>query len=264
MLDALLDLVLPQACAGCGGPVAWCRACADVLAEAAARPLGRVRPDPVPVRYPQAAAAAAVYEGAVRGALLAHKERGRLGLVQPLGVALAAAVRCLDPPPGVVLVPVPSTRAAVRARGHDHALRLARTAARSVPGARVAPLLSAVRRLGDQSGLDAAGRAANLAGAYCAAATCAVVVVVVDDVVTTGASIAEAVRALTAAGAQVHGAATVAATRRTWQHRQSLGAVQPSVRGLPSVYSSSAPKETAWTSSLKVATSRSRSTSGSM
>jgi predicted amidophosphoribosyltransferase len=224
VLDSLLDLVLPQPCAGCGGPAAWCPACAAALAAAAARPLGLTCPDPAPPGYPRAAAAAP-YDGAVRGALLAHKERGRLALVQPLGAALGAAVRCLAPPAGVVLVPVPSGRAAVRARGHDHALRLARVAARSVPGARAAALLTAVRRLGDQAGLDAAGRAANLSGAYRARTTGAVVVVV-DDVVTTGASIAEATRALLAAGVRVHGAATVAATSRTARGRGPKRSVQ--------------------------------------
>ena len=194
-----------------------------MLRAAARRPLGAVSPDPVPPGFPRAAAAAA-YDGAVRGALLAHKERGRLGLVRPLGQSLAAAVTCLVPPPGIVLVPVPSSRAAVRERGHDHARRLAAAAVRELvaagTAARVAVGLQPARRVGDQSGLDARGRAANLAGAFRVAGHLVPgsVVIVVDDVVTTGASLAEAARALTKAGVLVHGAATVAATSRRWSH----------------------------------------------
>ncbi|MCU1590200.1 MAG: ComF family protein [Frankiales bacterium] len=223
MLAALLDLVLPQPCAGCGGTTAWCAACAAALARVALHPLGATRPDPAPDRFPRAAAAAA-YSGPVRGALLAHKELGRLGLVQPLGRALAAAVACLDVPAGVVLVPVPSSAAVVRQRGHDHARRLAAAAARALAdagrAAAMLPLLAPARRVGDQAGLDARGRAANLAGAF-RVARCvppAGCVVVVDDVVTTGASLAEATRALAAAGIRVHGAATVAATVRWHGH----------------------------------------------
>ena len=106
VLAALLDLVLPQLCAGCGAPTAWCGTCAQLLAEAARAPLGEARPDPVPEGFPRAATAA-VYDGAVRAALLAHKERGRLALVRPLGLALAAAVASLEPPTGFVLTAVP-------------------------------------------------------------------------------------------------------------------------------------------------------------
>jgi predicted amidophosphoribosyltransferase len=219
VFDALLDLVLPQRCAGCGaGGSRWCRRCVAVLASAARVPLGRTSPDPEPPGFPVAAAAAR-YEGAVRGALLAHKERGRLGLVRPLAAALAAAVRTLDPPPGVLLVPVPSDPRTVRARGHDHARRLARSTARRLRrcgvAARTADVLVPARVVADQSGLDARARAANLAGALrCRRRLDGCVVVVVDDVVTSGATLAEAARALAAAGGVVHGAATVAATSR--------------------------------------------------
>jgi predicted amidophosphoribosyltransferase len=232
VLAALLDLVLPQPCAGCGSVhAAWCESCAALLAAAARSPLGRCRPDPTPTGFP-AAAAAAAYAGPVRGALLAHKERGRLGLGRPLGRALAAAVSCLALPGDVVLVPVPSSRAAVRERGHDHALRLARSAAAALTAggqpARVHPLLAPVRHLGDQSALGAAGRAANLAGAFGVRADVpfGYPVVVVDDVVTTGASLVEATRALEAAGAMVHGAATVAATTRRWRRGYGGTSVQ--------------------------------------
>ena len=210
MLVDLLDLVLPRDCAGCGAPGrTLCGPCTAALCVP--RPH---RPDPCPAGLPPLVAAGS-YDGPARAALLAHKERGRLGLARPLGAALAAAVRALDPPPGVVLVPVPSSPQAVRERGHDHARRLARAAARRVPGATARPVLLPVRDVADQAGLGTAARTANLAGALRSRrALPGLPVVVVDDVVTTGATLNEARRALEAAGAHVHGAAVVAATRR--------------------------------------------------
>ena len=210
MLADLLDLVLPRDCAGCSAPG---RTLCDTCMLGLGSPR-RHRPDPCPPGLPRLVAAAS-YDGGVRAALLSHKERGRLGLARPLGAALAAAVRELDPPRPVLLVPVPSSPAAVRERGQDHARRLARAAARGVPGAVARPLLAPARTVADQSGLDAAGRAANLAGAMRVRRPVrGLPVVVVDDVVTTGATLAEAARALRLAGAEVHGCAVVAATVR--------------------------------------------------
>ena len=214
MLADLLDLVLPRDCVGCQEPGrALCRSCAALLRAPHAH-----RPDPCPTGLPPLMTAGA-YDGAVRAALLAHKERGRLGLVRPLGAALAGAVRGLRVAGPLVLVPVPSSPAAVRERGHDHARRLASAAAGRVPGARSRSLLVPARAVADQSGLTTAARAANLSGALRVRRPVpGLRVVVVDDVVTTGATLAEAVRALREAGADVRGCAVVAAT-----HRRSTG-----------------------------------------
>ncbi|MFC8142350.1 ComF family protein [Streptomyces paradoxus] len=215
------DLVLPGECGGCGVPrTVLCARCRAVLGGGAVR---RVRPVPEPPGLPVVHAAAR-YADEVRATLLAHKERGALALAGPLGVALAEAVRAglrdarapagsaVARPRGgrapVLLVPVPSGRRAVRARGHDPARRIALAAAgelrrRGLP-ARVAGVLRQRRAVADQSGLNSQQRLANLAGALAVAPGGARLlsggpVVLVDDVMTTGASLAEAARAVRAA-----------------------------------------------------------------
>jgi predicted amidophosphoribosyltransferase len=192
----LLDLVLPASCIGCFRPgAALCPACAvvePVHVDAAGVPT----------------VAGGSYDGPLRTALLGYKERGRRDLAAPLATILAAALDRLAVPEAV-LVPVPSSPAARRERGGDHVARLAR---------RVGPttsLLRLTRSVRDSAGLDSSARAVNLHRAMQARASPrpAPLVVVVDDIVTTGATLAEAARALRAAGWPVAGAAVVAATR---------------------------------------------------
>jgi len=239
LMTAIADLVLPGGCAGCGDPdrvgdrgglCAACRACL-------AGPARQTRPDPCPPGMP-VTFAVATYDGPARAAVLAHKERRRFALVGPLGAALSrslvAACRSGPAPTGpgpsglarearVLVVPVPSARATVRERGHDPTGRLvfaaaARARRQGVPVTRLAALRH-VRRAVDQAGLSASARAANLDGALVVPVRGVPIVggrsvVVADDVVTTGATLVEAARALRAAGAVVVGAAVIAATQR--------------------------------------------------
>ena len=222
MWDLWLDLALGSVCAVCGRPGrALCAGCRTELPRGASE----VRPEPcpyglLPVR------AAGEYTGALRALVLAHKERRRLALAAPLGDLVAQAVTSLlrdlgaEASRSVLLVPVPSSRAVVAARGHDPLLRTGRRAtaalrARGVP-ARLVPLLRQVSRPLDQSGLTAEQRRANVADRF---GVRPVPVprgdlVVIDDVMTTGATLREAQRALEHAGHAALGAATVAATRR--------------------------------------------------
>ncbi|MFE5809075.1 ComF family protein [Streptomyces sp. NPDC056491] len=201
----LAGLVLPVDCAGCGAVrVLVCADCRDGLSGAGAGP---VRPSPRPVGLPGVWACAG-YDGAVRGLLLAHKERGALPLAGVLGAALAGAVLAAGAEgaggtPGadggrgtgeVALVPVPSARRQIRARGHDPTRRIALAAAGRLR-----------RAVADQAGLGARERRENLTGALAvrrggSRLTYGAEIVLVDDVITTGVTLAEAARAVRAAG----------------------------------------------------------------
>ncbi|MFF1308816.1 ComF family protein [Streptomyces sp. NPDC058307] len=281
----LTDLVLPAECGGCGKPRAvLCPECRAALDGAAP---SRVRPVPEPSGLPVVHAAAR-YADSVRAVLLAHKERGVLGLAGPLGTALAGAVWVAVREAGeagaeasgcgwprgvrgrrygalgrpsrelgrggfcgrgealaagdvsgglalagargvqadafigggwageglgvpVLLVPVPSARRAVRARGHDPARRIALAAAGELRRAgmptRVVAVLRQRRGVADQSGLNSRQRLDNLAGALTVVPgggrlLAEGLVVLVDDLMTTGASLAEAARAVREARAR--------------------------------------------------------------
>jgi predicted amidophosphoribosyltransferase len=128
----------------------------------------------------------------------------------------------------VLLVPVPSSPAALRARGRDHVRELTGRAvtelrAAGVPAAE-ARLLVRRGRVRDSAGLGAAQRRANLAGTFVRAAAPppGALLVVVDDVVTSGATLTEAAAALAADDAPVL-AAVVAATPRDPRSGTSRG-----------------------------------------
>lgn len=229
LADGFVDLVLGSRCVGCARPGrALCPACWTALPDVAT-PHG---PTPPPAGMVPTFAVGD-YDAVLRALVLAHKEHHVLALTRPLGRLLARSVRAaledaaaLPAAGPVLLVPVPSRPAVVRRRGHDATHAMTRAAARTLgPGVRVARLVRVRPGAGlvDQAGLGVAARAANLAGTLTAPA--GVVrkvgercprahVVLCDDVLTTGATLREAQRALGAAGVAVHAAATVAATRR--------------------------------------------------
>lgn len=223
ILDAVA-VVLPVDCAGCDAPDrALCDRCREALRVDGAR----MRRLPSGLRI----AAAHEYRGVVRRALLAFKESDRTDVAPALAAALAVAVsaagaaaeavpsppqagsaRLLQPDAPIEICVIPSTWSARRRRGYEPVrVLLAGCALRPARVLRIAR-----GHLADhQKQLDRTERAQNLDHALVARGDLSGRrFLLVDDVVTTGATLAEAERALRAAGADVVGAAVVASTPR--------------------------------------------------
>jgi predicted amidophosphoribosyltransferase len=224
---ALVDLVLPAECGGCAASPtvgAWCARCAERLGEpswvalpdgpavlAAGRYAGPLRTAllrykergrrdlAVPLaRHLGPVLDAVQAEGLIPGAgpgggagaeARPERLRGGVGATRPPRAGTDRAAL----PPITWLVPAPSRPAAARARGGDHVARLARALAAERPDVRVAPALALARRTRDSVGLDAAERAANLAGRLrvrdAVLPPAGSWVVLMDDIVTTGATL---------------------------------------------------------------------------
>ena len=225
--DAAADLMLGSSCPGCHAP-GWglCESCRELLPS---NPHRLIRPgwQPASQRPDQVSMPPAIATGWYREPLssiiIAHKDDGAWQLAHQLGGLLALSIAGLVPQdrtglkeqrarsPGVVLVPVPSDQVAVRRRGYDHSRALASAAGRRL-GLSVVPLLIRSRTAHDQVGRGRDARLASQSGTMLALNASSRPVIVTDDLVTTGATIVEAVRALRAAGCQVQGIAVIGDT----------------------------------------------------
>ncbi|ALX66706.1 ComF family protein [Microbacterium sp. XT11] len=198
--DELISLVLAAPCSGCGAVgTVLCASCRSALEPA---PVEVTTPGGLGVR------AALSYEGVAARCIRRLKGDGETMLVRPLGDALRAVA---EPHlRGALAVPVPTSRRSFRRRGYRVPELLLRRAG--------ATPLRALRAIGphvDQRGLGVAERAANVRHRMRArGAGDGRAVVVVDDVVTTGATLDEAARALRAAGYDVRCGIALAATPR--------------------------------------------------
>lgn len=198
-------MILPLECGGCRTvSTRWCDACAMELV---------VKPDEPLLISPRVDPQAPVfalgrYAGARRQAILAMKEHGRGDLIPPLAQALALGIHRLLAwgivAPPLTVVPAPSRRSAARRRGGDPVARLAQAAVARHPDVGVVAALRMKALTRDSVGLGTAERERNVAGrVLLRGRRPRTEVLLVDDIVTTGATAAESVRVLSAAGARV-------------------------------------------------------------
>lgn len=205
MLRDLLALLLPPACAGCGGRVPDARALCDPCDARLPRLAARLDPQPP---APLAASIAVVaFAGDAEAWIHRFKYPGR-GLAgldpRPEAVmrALAREAACGAPAGFERLVPIPQHPRRLRARGFNPAASVARELARATGVPLDATALLRVRDGPSQTELARAERRRNVAGVFRARAGVSGCIALVDDVTTTGATLAEAARTLRRAGAR--------------------------------------------------------------
>lgn len=235
--DWALDLVFPPSCLVCeaataepGGLCAACwvetpflsgRVCARCGAPALETPeaapdwralvCADCAEDPPPMEIPwRYGRAAARYDAAARRLVLQLKHADRTAAARPMAAWMARAAGpllqdpALGPPP--LLTPVPLHWSRRLARRSNQSAELARRLA-ALTGAPLAlDALRRPRRAPSQRGRSREARRENVAGAFAVSRRWrgrleGRRVLLVDDVMTTGATLAEATRALGAAGA---------------------------------------------------------------
>lgn len=151
------------------------------------------------------------YDQDAKTLIRSFKELGEVELAKYMAARLVPLLQCFEPGE-YVLAPIPSNRTEFLARGFNPAEAICRQlVAAANTTLRFQNLFVKIRTTSDQSKLDPGQRRANLANSI-ASLPGSYQVIVVDDIVTTGATILEAARALEASGNSFAGFLTFAET----------------------------------------------------
>lgn len=222
--QALLDLLYPPRCPGCGKiGVVYCAACQAAIEPVPApacprcgHPAETVRLCPTCERTPSALdhiAATAVFASPLREAIHALKYDNNRSLARPLGERMAAFWQAGHMEADLI-VPVPLHRSRQAERGYNQAALLAHVLgqATGIPVAERTVMRKKATR--QQALLNAVERRANVKDAFtCRADMTGKRIVLLDDVCTTGSTLEACASALRAAGAASVWAFTLARAR---------------------------------------------------
>ena len=201
-IRALQEIIFPSRCLGCGQlGLEICSLCRKNWHPHIYRQWSQHLPT-FPIY------SAVTYSPIAGKVLLAAKENNLVIadqlIYKALGHSLTFALREIG---GDFLIPIPSRRSVARSRGRQFIAAL--TYQLSVEtGLPAYENLEHIRRVRDQSSLDAKSRFHNLDGSMKSLNFLSGKAVVIDDLVTTGATLQEAVRALRDRGIEVAAAVT--------------------------------------------------------
>jgi predicted amidophosphoribosyltransferase len=201
-IRALQEIIFPSRCLGCGQlGLEICSLCRKNWHPHIYRQWSQHLPT-FPIY------SAVTYSPIAGKVLLAAKENNLVIadqlIYKALGHSLTFALREIG---GDFLIPIPSRRSVARSRGRQFIAAL--TYQLSVEtGLPAYENLEHIRRVRDQSSLDAKSRFHNLDGSMKSLNFLSGKAIVIDDLVTTGATLQEAVRALRDRGIEVAAAVT--------------------------------------------------------
>jgi ComF family protein len=193
LVSVLKQLLFTPKCLICSRlGVEFCATCINVVKPFRARDLSEF----------EACYCASEYSGWLRDAIICYKN-GDARYTEMLSQILLATYKKFLVSENLTLIPIPSSQQKLTDRGFDSVANLCASLARDKRSIQFDYTNLFLRRcVEDQVGLSAAERHANLEGAFGVRRALHGTVLLVDDVVTTGATLNSAARALKFAGAQ--------------------------------------------------------------
>jgi ComF family protein len=232
LLGAASALLAPPACWSCRVPVpvghALCSQCRSALPFLRGPCCGCCGlPEPCGGRCPglgsplARAWAPVAFDGPARALVHALKFRGALAVADVMAAQIVAGVPAGLLRPGAVLVPVPTAASRSRARGFDHAERLAAAIGRRTD----LTMVRCLRRRGAATRQAGASRAARRAPGRVVVRVrgeAPRIAVLIDDVHTTGATLEACARALLDEGSEDVCAITYARALRSRYARRNV------------------------------------------
>lgn len=200
--EAMLDVLFPPTCIGCGSNEWLCDACASrIELDRQGRNVKE---------FPEGLSLGAYAQPTLRQ-LVYQLKYGAASCLLPVTEGLWKRWRDEHREawpwvawPSVSIVPMPADPTRLRARGFDHVTAMAQAFQRVVvPWGALVPVLQKARKVAPNAELPAGPlRAANVRGAFSLRGDVPSHVILLDDVFTTGATVREAARTLKAAGAE--------------------------------------------------------------